>query len=77
MDIMKPTEKSKEFYALEYINSKPVNYDAIAQIESSGNPKAFNKKSKARGLLQITPIALADWNQMNPKQTYSEKDLFD
>ncbi len=48
----------------------------IAQIESSGNPMAFNKGSKARGLHQITPIVLKEWNQMFPKSQYSLDQLF-
>lgn len=34
--------------------------DALIQAESSGDPNAFNKKSGARGLTQITSIAWQD-----------------
>lgn len=40
----------------------------IATIESSNNPLAYNKGSKARGLCQITPIVLKEYDQ-----TYGEK----
>ncbi len=43
-----------------------IDMHVLAEIESSNNPKAFNKKTKARGLFQITPICLKDYNiQMN------------
>src|SRR3990167_3084441 len=40
-----------------------VNMEAIKQIESGGNPYAFNKSSGARGLYQITPICLKHYNE--------------
>lgn len=52
-----------------------INLEKIKQIESSGNPKAFNKYTKARGLYQITPICLKDYNQQN-KKSHKEEDLF-
>lgn len=52
---------------------------ALIQIESAGNPLAFNKGSGARGLTQITPIAWKDLEQKKPniygKLDY-EKDIF-
>jgi len=57
-------------YGMEYIDLKK-----IAAIESSNNPKAYNKYSKARGLYQITPICLKDYNLCNKKK-YREEDLF-
>lgn len=50
---------------------------AVSFVESSNNPKAFNKKSKARGLYQITPIVLKEWNNYNPDENYDKEDLFD
>lgn len=41
-----------------------IDINAIIEIESSGDPKAFNKTSGARGLCQITPAALEDWNAL-------------
>ncbi len=40
------------------INSELLN--AIIKVESSNNHRAFNHRSKARGLTQITPIAWKD-----------------
>jgi hypothetical protein len=37
-------------------------------VESSGNPKAFNKKENACGCLQIRPIMLREVNQILRKQ---------
>lgn len=54
-----------------------VNMDAIKMIESSGNPRAYNKGSKARGLYQITPILLKEWNNFHPKQQYTADSLWD
>ena len=42
-----------------------INLDAIAQIESSGNPDAENKVSGARGKFQITAVCLDDYNQFH------------
>lgn len=53
-----------------------INLDHIKDIESGGDPLAFNKHSKARGLYQITPIALEEWNNFNKKKRYSRDDLF-
>lgn len=53
-----------------------INLSAIVKIESDGNPKAFNKKSGARGLCQITEVCLAEWNRNNPRDRHSIGDLF-
>ena len=42
-----------------------VNMDIIAIIESNNNPNAYNKKSGAIGLYQITPIVYEDWKNHN------------
>lgn len=42
--------------------SVEIDLSVIASIESSHNPFAFNKKSGATGLYQITPICLEDYN---------------
>lgn len=57
-------------------NQKDVDMNKIYQIESSGNPKAFNKGANAIGLGQITPIVLKEWNNMN-KQKHTSQDLYD
>lgn len=44
-------------------------------IESSGNPMAWNHLTNARGLLQVTPICLVEYNHYHTRK-YSEKDLF-
>jgi hypothetical protein len=40
-----------------------IDMQALATIESSNNPNAYNKKTKATGLYQITPICLKDYNR--------------
>lgn len=39
-----------------------IDMDAIIQIESGGNPNAYNKHSGAIGLCQITPVVFEDYN---------------
>lgn len=53
-----------------------INMAIIASIESSNNPKAYNKRTKAAGLYQITPICLADYNNYHSNK-YSDYMLFD
>ena len=52
-----------------------IDMGKIAMIESSNNPLAYNRHSKARGLYQITPICLADYNQYHNIK-YSIDDLY-
>ena len=47
----------------------------IAQIESSNNPLAYNPKTQAIGLYQITSICLKEYNSFH-KTKYTKKDLF-
>ncbi len=57
-----------------------VNMDIIKQIESSGNPYAYNLISHAKGLYQITPICLQeynDWLEGTGRTPIKEKELFD
>ena len=55
-----------------------ISLPAIAQIESSNNPKAvsFAGAKSGRGLYQISEIALKEWNNFHPKNKYSVDDLF-
>ena len=52
-----------------------IDLDIIAKIESNYNVKAYNKKSGARGLYQITPVCLEDYNKYN-KAAVTLNDLF-
>jgi hypothetical protein len=52
-----------------------VNLKIIAKIESNFNPLAYNPKTQAIGLYQITPIVLQEYNQFN-KTNYTKKDVF-
>lgn len=52
-----------------------VDMSIIAQIESSNNSNAYNKRSGAIGLCQITPIVLKEFNQHFHKH-YTKTDLF-
>ena len=65
-------------FLLQILLSDPmkINLNAIAKIESGGNAKAFNWKTKATGIYQITPICLKDWNQEHPESPYMLADLW-
>jgi len=56
----------------------PIEYvRALIMAESGYNPHDENATSTARGLLQITPVVLEDWNKAHPTQTATADDLFD
>ena len=42
--------------------------DALILVESGGNPRAYNKKERACGCLQIRPIMLREVNRILRKQ---------
>jgi soluble lytic murein transglycosylase-like protein len=44
--------------------AQDVDVNIVIQIESGGDPNAYNKKSGAIGLMQITPIVLKEYNQL-------------
>ncbi|MFW6311629.1 MAG: transglycosylase SLT domain-containing protein [Nanoarchaeota archaeon] len=52
-----------------------INMDIIKEIESSGNPQAYNQTSGASGLYQITNICLNDYNHYHTIQ-YTKDQLF-
>ena len=57
-------------------NSKSkIELRKIIAIESKGDVKAYNHRSKARGLCQITPICLKEYNAFH-KVKYTAGDLF-
>ncbi len=58
------------------LSAQRINLDVIAKIESSNNPYAHNKTDGgSRGLYQISPICLKDYNKVN-NTDYELKDLF-
>jgi len=57
-----------------------IDLNIIAQIESSDNPMAYNSRTQATGLYQITPICLADFRQNSDwsvAKRVRPEDLFD
>ena len=56
------------FYAIAH--GEEVDMNRIKMIESSGNPMAYNEGSQARGLYQITPICLADYNKYHEENIH-------
>ena len=61
---------------LAYADDVYVDMQKIRMIESSGDPRAYNSTSHARGLYQITPIVLEEWNNYHPKTRYALDQLF-
>jgi hypothetical protein len=58
------------------LSAQRIDLDIIAKIESSGNTYAHNKTDGgSRGMYQISPICLKDYNQINDTN-YELKDLF-
>lgn len=53
-----------------------IDLDKIIMIESSGNPRAWRKADDSRGLYQITPICLKEYNNFHPGAEYSMDDLW-
>lgn len=47
--------------------------DAIAMIESGGNPKAHNKNGDCAGLLQITPVLVMEINNQLKARKINKK----
>lgn len=54
-----------------------VSLRTIAKIESNNNSKAFNSRTQATGIYQITPICLKDYNLFAKAGQYTLKDMFD
>lgn len=51
---------------------------AVAKVESSNNPKAYNHKEKAIGLLQIRPLYFLDAQKFDRELArFSHRDCFD
>jgi soluble lytic murein transglycosylase-like protein len=57
-------------------NAEEVDVDTVIMIESSGNPMAYNSGSKAKGLMQITPICLREWNKCHIRDGHSGDELY-
>lgn len=57
-----------------------IDMHAISAIESTHNPKARNTDldgQVSRGLYQIRPDTLTDWNDAHPREKYKTRDLYD
>lgn len=56
--------------------SAPIDMDRLYGIESSWIADAHNRGTNARGLGQVTPSALAEYNQYNPRTPVRPEELF-
>jgi soluble lytic murein transglycosylase-like protein len=55
-----------------------IDLSAIKQIESSGNPRAYNKRSGATGAFQLTQPVIDDWNRLQkPPAKVMLNDMYD
>ena len=57
-----------------------INIDKIILLESSGNPHAYNKRSKATGLMQITRPCFEDFKRVHSAYPYKDwvfQDMYD
>lgn len=52
-----------------------IDLNKIMMIESSGNPLAWRKADDSRGLYQVTPICLKEFNNFHSKK-YTKNDLW-
>lgn len=57
--------------------AEEIQIKKIIQIESSGDPLAWNRGEDARGLMQIRSGALADWNRLHRTDRHTKDDLWD
>lgn len=64
------------FSGIYSLSAVSIDLSRISMIESSNNPKAYNKHSGASGMYQITAICLADYNQFH-KRKLNMQDMFD
>lgn len=58
-------------------HSIEIDLDALVKVESKGKVNAYNRHSLARGVFQITPIVLVEWNQFHKEVIFHKEDLFD
>jgi hypothetical protein len=59
----------------EPIQPYEVIWRAVCQVESSGNPLAYNKEENAVGIAQIRSIRIADFNKRTGKN-YQLKEMY-
>lgn len=60
-----------------YASDNSIDMDKVMMIESSGNSSAFNKASQSRGIYQVTPIVVKEFNYFHKNSGYSNEDMFD
>ncbi len=61
--------------AVNLVKPPTINMNKLAYIESSNNPLKYNRRTGARGLYQITPICLKEYNNFH-KIKFTLPDLF-
>lgn len=61
---------------LVHSTSYALDMGKVAMIESGGHSYAYNARTRATGLYQVTPICLDHYNQYNIKK-YTMLDMYD
>lgn len=58
------------------VYAEEVNLDIISQIESNGNPLAYNKRTGASGEFQIMPCVVEEYNARHKASRIAFKAVF-
>ncbi len=52
-------------------------FDAVCQVESNGNTRAYNASEDAKGIAQIRPIMVKDVNRIVRQEMFKHNDAWD
>lgn len=63
------------FFSVKFVHAETIDMEAIAMIESSNNPQAFNPQDGAIGKYQITGVVLREYNSAH-KQKFLISNLY-
>ncbi|MFW5847274.1 MAG: lytic transglycosylase domain-containing protein [Nanoarchaeota archaeon] len=79
-EVLEKIEKTDIIKDNPYLNENSseeieIDYRLIEEIESSGRTNIQNPKSKATGLMQITPVVIREWNEFNRNNSYTLEDM--
>lgn len=58
-------------------NVLSITLQILIAVESNGDPKAFNAREQAAGILQIRPIMVKDVNRIRGAEVFTDGDRWD
>lgn len=72
-------EERKNWFMEDYLHNLKLKtlFSLICQVESSNNPKAFNSKENAAGIIQIRPVMIREINSLYGFEKYKLEDRWD